>query len=542
MTETAGSKSGLKIIGLAALFVSLALAGFAILSAEPEVPSQARPQLAPNASDHELGAAAFLGAGFGGISQAALETNAIPWKLAAAALVLEEQSRDPSAKADLTTLQAILARFGFLFPTRLEGVPKGISVDWQGKPLGMTHGTIAPIGGTMVEVANLGCAACHAGVAYDRAGSPDPTLAMVGMPNTSLDLESYTQAIYVAMRNHANSDALIPTAQSLFPEMGWRERQSLRWIVLPLARQRLEEMADVDQPLPFSNGLPGATNGVAALKLQLQTPLLGDGLNDRGFVSIPELALRDRRNRLLADGAYAVPSGKTDAESLAAITSFFTVPSMGVHPDEARSHSREANAIFKWLANYRPAKFPGPMDLPEARKGWTIFEDNCASCHGSFEWTGDRPNLVSFPNWIGDVGTDPLRSEAFDDQLAQAVRTTSYALLIDVKIGEGYAAPPLAGLWASAPYLHNGSVQSLAALLDPSRRLPRFMVGGHALDWASVGLRVDGEGRYLPGHVAFSTPQWVDTSMPGLSNSGHEFGSELSASDRAALIEFLKLL
>ena len=34
----------------------------------------------------------------------------------------------------------------------------------------------------------------------------------------------------------------------------------------------------------------------------------------------------------------------------------------------------------------------------------------CAGCHGSFDWNGGAPRLVSFPDWIGDVGTDPLRA------------------------------------------------------------------------------------------------------------------------------------
>ena len=78
------------------------------------------------------------------------------------------------------------------------------------------------------------------------------------------------------------------------------------WIVVPLARSRLEGLAGSARALPFPNGLPGATNGVAALKLQTGTPLLGGGAEDRGFVSIPDLALRHRRSRLLADGAGVV--------------------------------------------------------------------------------------------------------------------------------------------------------------------------------------------------------------------------------------------
>lgn len=542
MTGTKLSRERLRRVGIALLLLALALVGFAILGAERRVESQVFPTTDVNASTQTRGAAAFVGAGFGGISLEALETNAIPWKLTAAALVLDEQTRNPNAHSDLAVLRKILTRFGFLYPERIEGISGELDLTLGAKPLGMTHGDIAPIGGAKVEIANLGCASCHSGVGYDANGDPDPTLAFPGMPNTSLDLESYTQAIFVALREHGDNPALLETVDALFPEISWRERLSLQWIVLPLARQRLADLEGQESPLPFPNGLPGATNGVAALKQQFGTPLLGGGPQDRGFVSIPELALRDRRSRLLADGAYAVPSGAADPRALAAITSFFTVPSMGVHPDEARSHQAEAEAIFAWLAKYRPQPFPQPVSKEEARDGLRVYQGECASCHGRFEWTGEQPALADFPDWIGDVGTDPLRAQTFDRALAEAIGGTSYAELIDVRIGDGYAAPPLAGLWASAPYLHNGSIHSLEALLDPDRRLSRFKVGGHALDLESIGVRVENDGQYPAGYTAFSTPQWVDTSEPGMGNVGHEYGSELSKTDRRALIEFLKLL
>ncbi len=527
---------------LAGLAIAGALGGFLWLAGAPDGQSLAAPQVDPGAPAAAKGAAAFAGSAFGGISQTALETNAVPFKLVAAALVLDERARDRAAPADMGTVRRVLGRFGFLYPEQVMGLPEGMRLPIGDKPLGMTHGFIAPVGGARVEVANLGCAACHSGVAYAPDGTPDPRRAVLGMPNTSLDLESYTQAVFIALRRHADSPALLAMADKLFPDMDWQERASLRWLVMPLARSRLETLAGADRALPFPNGLPGATNGVAALKLQTGTPLLGEGAQDRGFVSIPELALRHRRSRLLADGAYAAPSGKANQRELAAITSFFTVPSMGVKPEQARRHIPEAEAIFAWLADYRPQPFPGPVDRTAAQRGAAHYGRACASCHGRFDWNGGAPRLADFPDWIGDVGTDRLRGQALDAPLAEAIRASAYSAAITVKVGDGYAAPPLAGLWASAPYLHNGSVPSLAALLDPRLRPERFMVGGHALDWQTMGLRLTPEGTYPAGYRPFAVPQWVDTRQPGLGNGGHAYGSEMSAGERAALIEFLKLL
>lgn len=527
---------------LAGLALAAGLAAFLLLDAEREGASLAAPPLGAATSLAAKGSAAFAGGGFGGISLTALETNAVPFKLVAAALVMEERARNPSAPSDLATLRQVLGRFGFLYPEQVSGLPDGVRLPLAEKPLGMTHGFIAPVGGSRVEVANLSCAACHGGVSYAADGTPQPGRAVLGMPNTSLDLESYTQAIFTALRTHADDPALLAMADTLFPEMGWQERASLRWIVLPLARSRLGELAGASAALPFPNGLPGATNGVAALKLQTGTPLLGGGAEDRGFVSIPDLALRHRRSRLLADGAYAAPSGKADLRELAAITSFFTVPSMGVKPEQAQRHIPEAEAIFAWLADYRPQAFPGPIDRAAGARGAGLYAQRCAACHGQFDWNEGAPQLVSYPDWIGDVGTDPLRARAIDGALAGAIRASAYGSAIAVRPGDGYAAPPLAGVWASAPYLHNGAVPSLAALLDPRLRPPRFMVGGHALDWESMGLRLTADGRFPAGYAPFATPQWVDTRQPGLGNGGHTFGSELTPEERRALIAFLKLL
>ncbi|WP_054119615.1 hypothetical protein [Porphyrobacter sp. AAP60] len=538
----ATGRRAFRIAGAAVLAAVLALGGYAVVGARHDGASLARPALNPAAPETTMGAAAFIGAGFGGISLGALETNAIPWKLTAAALVLDEQTRDPAAATDAATLRKVMRRFGFLYPARLDGTDLPAVPAFSEKPLGMTHGFIAPVGGVRIEVANLGCAACHAGVAYAPDGLPDTARAVPGMANTSLDLESYTQAIFAALNRHAADPALLAAADTLFPEMGWQERASLRWIVLPLAQRRLKDYGAAERALTFPNGLPGATNGVAALKFQSGTPLIGGGAGERGFVSIPDLGLRHRRSRLLADGAYATPSGKADAAELAAITSFFTVPSMGVKPEEAQRHIPEARAIFGWLAQYRPQPFPGPVDLAQAQRGAGIYAKGCAACHGSFDWNDGAPLLTDYPDWIGDVGTDRLRLEVLDPALAEAIRASAYRDAIRVQDSGGYAAPPLAGVWASAPYLHNGAVPSLAALLDPKLRPRRFMVGGHALDWDSMGIRLTAEGRYPAGYRPIATPQWVDTRQPGLGNGGHEYGSDLPAADRQALIAFLKLL
>jgi mono/diheme cytochrome c family protein len=536
--------------------VAVALAGGSLLwtTARTTTESLSRPAVSADATAEARGAAAFEGAGFGGVRLDALKTHALPWRLVAAALVLDAQARDRSAPLDRSTLDATLASFGFFPGAEVANRPPGVSKSSSELPLGFSYGDLAPIGGTKIRVANLGCASCHAGVTYRADGTSDPRRTWLGMPNTSLDLEAYTLAVFRATRSAVKRpEQLIAAIDVLFPDMDWRERQSLRWLVLPLVERRIAELGDIDKPLPFPNGAPGSTNGVAALKFALRAPLAGNGAGDAGVVSIPDLGSRVWRTSLLADGAYAVPgsarqapmtaSGVDDPHltSLATIMTFFTVPSMGVHPDAALGNIAEAVDVMAFLRSYRPQPFPGAIDKDRAEHGRQLYAAQCAACHGRYD-AGLAPRLVEFPNWIGDVGTDGLRAKLFDEPLAAAISRTGYASKIAVARGSNYAAPPLTGIWASAPYLHNGSVPTLASLLSPDTRPPRFNVGGHALDFEQVGLKLDEAGNYPAGYKPFSTPAVIDTATPGRSNSGHRFGEGLDAGDKRDLIAYLKLL
>lgn len=534
---------------LRGLFIILIVAAGLWFGARHQAPSQAMPAVLATTSSEARGAAAFVGDDFGGLSMAALESHALPWKLVTAALVLNE------GDAAKTSVNDILGRYGFLVDAQVANLPAGVADRPDALPLGITHGTISPIAGAPVQIANMGCAACHAGVTYDARGIPDPTQAWIGMPNTSLNLEAYTLDIFRALKaQESRPDALMDQVAALYPDTGWRERQTLRWLVLPMVRDRLSKIAD-DRPLPFPNGVPGATNGVAALKYALGVPLIGGGSSDAGIVSIPDLSYRHWRNGLLVDGAYSVPdlpqqvpttaADDTPAKraELAAITTFFTVPTMGVHPDAASDLLPTAEDIFAFLGDsYAPQPFPGEVDVTKASEGRAIYQAECSTCHGTYDIHQGNPRLVSYPNWIGEIGTDPLRAQALSDSLVAAIRTTPFNTRISVNVSEGaYAAPPLGGVWASAPYLHNGSVPSIWALLTPEARPEVFELGGHMLDFDRLGIALDGA-RYPTAYAPFSIPALFDTTLPGYSNAGHLFGTQLQDAEKEALIAFLKQL
>jgi hypothetical protein len=105
-----------------------------------------------------------------------------------------------------------------------------------------------------------------------------------------------------------------------------------------------------------------------------------------------------------------------------------------------------------------------------------------------------------------------------------------------------YPAKRLEAVWATPPYLHNGSVPTLYHLLLPAAERPRsFPVGHEDYDPARLGIELEPSQITAVRH---RPPFTFDTTIAGNLNSGHEgeeFGTTLSDGDRAALIEYLKV-
>lgn len=102
---------------------------------------------------------------------------------------------------------------------------------------------------------------------------------------------------------------------------------------------------------------------------------------------------------------------------------------------------------------------------------------------------------------------------------------------------DGYIAPPLDGVWATAPYLHNGSVPTIEALLDSPQRPVYWRRSFDNFDYDSTQLGW----RYMVETIP-SDSNTYDTSQPGYGNSGHTFGDKLNPEERKAVLEYLKTL
>jgi hypothetical protein len=97
-------------------------------------------------------------------------------------------------------------------------------------------------------------------------------------------------------------------------------------------------------------------------------------------------------------------------------------------------------------------------------------------------------------------------------------------------------AVSLDGLWLRAPYLHNGSVPSLADLLEPTEQRPKqFWRGSDVIDPVKVGF-------VSQGTEAARAGTRYDTSLPGNGNAGHAYGTALAPELKRALLEYLKTL
>lgn len=193
-----------------------------------------------------------------------------------------------------------------------------------------------------------------------------------------------------------------------------------------------------------------------------------------------------------------------------------------------------ANAFVDFLGSIEPPKGPEqPKELVDAGKQ-TFERAGCIGCHHpdehgfnaitTFDETPNGKELMvgvdpAFPR--GTIRTDARHRLLVNDPAAGG--DGGYDTLLQfivtkrliARATDGYRALDLSGLWATAPYLHNGSVPTLEALFEPVAQRPA--------KWDHHGF-------------AF------DTSVPADGNEGHEFGTDLPAEEKSALIAYLKSL
>jgi hypothetical protein len=206
---------------------------------------------------------------------------------------------------------------------------------------------------------------------------------------------------------------------------------------------------------------------------------------------------------------------------------------------ESRSVDEHMPDVLAYIYSLQPPKYPKTINQSLAAKGNQIFEDNCSYCHGSYGANSSYPNLL-IPESTIQTDSFLYKSNYSNPQFVNWFNNSWFtsgdhpAQLVPFN---GYIAPPLDGIWSTAPYLHNGSVPTLEELLNSKLR-PKYWSRNFddpQYDYENLGWKFKVEQQ--PGNTSI-----YNTTLPGYGNYGHYFGDKLSDEERKAVIEYLKTL
>ena len=216
-------------------------------------------------------------------------------------------------------------------------------------------------------------------------------------------------------------------------------------------------------------------------------------------------------------------------------------------PEQFHEWEDEFRDIEAWINSLEPPAWTGPVDHTLAAAGEALFRSHCAECHGTYGGTETYPErLVA----IEEVGTDRVRLDSLSAADRRALNDSWFghlgadaADLRDREEPRGYVPPPLDGIWATAPYFHNGSVPTLWHVLHPSERPVVWRRTPTGYDDARVGLEFE-EAAELPAARLRPSERrtYFDTRKPGKSAAGHDFADALAEDEKRAVLEYLKTL
>lgn len=184
---------------------------------------------------------------------------------------------------------------------------------------------------------------------------------------------------------------------------------------------------------------------------------------------------------------------------------FTLVPENG--PEFYRRYEENFRDVLSYITSLRPPEYTGAVDQTLAESGRQLFRTNCSECHGTYgaDWSNPYRRVP-----IDEIETDPVRLTALTVAGRKKYANSWFAHAEEQDVQEtliepdGYVAPPLDGVWASAPYLHNGSVPTLWHLLHPEQRPEIWRPISTQLDTEKVGLTIE-EVREVPDSEMYST-------------------------------------
>jgi hypothetical protein len=338
------------------------------------------------------------------------------------------------------------------------------------------------------------CMLCHGGRV------PVTGESKIGMPNTELDM----QTLYEDVQNATRMKGPFPLTFAAS-----RGRTNAFIFSLELLRRRNEDMSPRKDPAPMGDYTDYDLDPPAWWYLKKKTALYADA------------GVKGDFTRAIMQFTMGEPSG-----------------------EKIKSWEPDFKDILAYLKSIEPPKYPFPIDRKLADAGRQVFAIACAGCHGSYGADGHYPNKV-IP--LDVVETDPIRLTKLTREFRDYYKKSWFG-----RAGEhgyeyptGYVAPPLIGVWASAPYFHNGSVPTVYGVLTAEARPKYFrrIGGAKEYDAKDLGLKVEKLTAPAPKDAApEARRRVVDTTLTGLGNQGHPFGFKLSEKEKWQVIEYLKTL
>jgi mono/diheme cytochrome c family protein len=370
-----------------------------------------------------------------------------------------------------------------------------------------------------IKRVGLNCAVCHTGTVRDTPDSP--ARIILGMPAHQADVQGYLRFLIACGRDERFTARNVMAAIGEETDLSWLEA-ALYYLSVPLVKDRILKRGEASA---FMDSRPtwgfGRVDTFNPYKVYFNFDMSAD--KTIGTADLPSLW-----NQKAREGLWLHWDGDNNSVRERNISASIAV---GVTPETLDFES--LTRIEAWIWELPPPAFPHAIDQSLAASGSDIYNRSCAYCHafGSPQVGQVVPKE--------EIGTDPHRVDSFTPELAAKMNTLGAGhpwQLTHYRKTDGYSNVPLDGLWARAPYLHNGSVPTLWDLLLPVDERPKvFYRGYNVYDREKVGFVSSGPEAEAAGFK-------LDTSVPGSGNQGHLYGTGLSPDEKKALLEYLKTL
>jgi mono/diheme cytochrome c family protein len=405
-----------------------------------------------------------------------------------------------------------------VFPDKLPGPGGYVALGASWEP-----GRELPIGFTKEIIGfprvGMNCAGCHTTsvrVAPNRA--PQHYL---GGPASRFRAQEYLRFLFACAKDSRFNSRTIMNAILSIYDMPWIDRFLYRYLIIPYTRREIlkNERENYYWMPERPDWGPGRTDMNPFQRQVLRLP------DDHSVGSTDMMAIWNQRAR---KGMLYHSDGLNTT-----LTESVRGGALGTGATRKSLDIQSLDRVQEYLLDLPPPKYPFPIDQAAAQNGAAVFKRECADCHA---FGGARTGKV-VP--LAEVGTDPNRNRHWPQAAADAFNLWAAGepwAFRNFRSSDGYVALALDGIWARAPYLHNGSVPNLRELLArPENRSSVFYRGYDVYDPVAVGF-------VSSGAEAERTGFRYDTKTAGNGNGGHLYGTALSTAEKDALVEYLKTL